>query len=54
MPCRALNEYVAHHHFERNNQGLSNTLITPCPVVNGQGRSVIRNSRLGGILNYYE
>jgi hypothetical protein len=54
MLHRALREYVAHHHLERNHQGLSNTLITPRPVVNGEGRSVIRRSRLGGILNYYE
>jgi hypothetical protein len=49
-----LREYVAHHHLERNHRGLSNTLITPCPVVKGHGRSVMRRSRLGGILNYYE
>ena len=54
MLCRALREYVAHHHLERNHQGLANRLITPCPVVNGHGRSVIRRSRLGGVLNYYE
>ena len=54
MLHRALREYVAHHHLERNHQGLSNTLITPRPVVHGQGRSVIRRSSLGGILNYYE
>ena len=54
MLHRALREYVAHHHLERNHQGLANRLITPCPVVNGHGRSVIRRSRLGGVLNYYE
>jgi len=35
MLYRALREYVAHHHLERNHQGLGNALITPCPVVNG-------------------
>jgi putative transposase len=54
MLHRALREYVAHHHLERNHQRLGNALITPCPIVNGHGRSVIRRSRLGGILNYNE
>jgi len=54
MLRRVLRDYVAHHHRERNHQGLGNALITPCPFVNGRGRSVTRRSRLGGILNYYE
>ena len=29
----ALREYVAHHHLERNHQGLGNALITPCSAV---------------------
>ena len=54
MLGRALCEYVAHHHLERNDQGLGNALITPCAIVEGQARTVGRRSRLGGILNYYE
>jgi putative transposase len=50
----ALREYVAHHHLERNHQGLSNTLIRACPAVGGRDRTISRRSRLGGILNYYE
>jgi transposase InsO family protein len=36
MLHRALREYVAHHHLERNHQGLGNALITPCAIVAGQ------------------
>ena len=54
MLRRALREYVAHHNLERNHQGLGNALITPCPVVRCQGQAVIRRSRLGGVLNYYQ
>jgi transposase InsO family protein len=54
MLCRALREYVAHHHLERNHQGLGNALITPCSAVGSQDRTISRRARLGGILNYYE
>ena len=48
---RALTEYVAHYHRERNHQGLENALIEPAPV-SVAGR-VHRQSRLGGLLNFY-
>lgn len=35
MLHRALREYVADHHFERNHQGLGNVLIAPCAIVEG-------------------
>jgi putative transposase len=54
MLRRALREYVAHHHLERNHQGLGNALITPCAIVESQDRAIGCRSRLGGILNYYE
>jgi len=54
MLHRALREYLAHHHLERNHQGLGNALITPCSAVVSQDRIIDRRSRLGGILNYYE
>jgi hypothetical protein len=54
MLRRALREHVAHHHLERNRQGLGNTLITRCSAVGSQDRTISRRSRLGGILNYYE
>ena len=49
---RAMAEFVAHYHAERNHQGLENELIEPL------GRSgvvgpVRRRRRLGGMLNYY-
>jgi len=41
MLRRALREFIEHHHFERNHQGLANALITPCTVVRaGIARSV--------------
>ena len=48
---RAMTEYVAHYHRERNHQGLENALIEPSPV-SVAGR-VHRQSRLGGLLNFY-
>jgi putative transposase len=54
MLRRALREYVAHHHLERNHQGLGNALITPCAIAESQDRAIGCRSRLGGILNYYE
>jgi len=50
---RAIGEYVAHYHGERNHQGLENRLIQ-CDGRNGDrdGR-VARRGRLGGMLNYY-
>jgi transposase InsO family protein len=54
MLRHALRQYVAHHHLERNHQGLDNRLITARAVQHGNSRSVIRRSRLGGILNDYQ
>src|SRR5262249_5377800 len=48
---RAMSEFVAHYHCERNHQGLENALIEGAPE-SGAGR-VHRQSRLGGLLNYY-
>ena len=49
----ALHEFVAHYHFERNHQGLSNRLIVaPTAEVQTAGR-VQCKQRLGGLLNYY-
>ena len=48
---RAVAEFVAHYHRERNHQGLENALIDGPPDVRG-GR-VHRQQRLGGLLNYY-
>ena len=48
---RAVSEFVAHYHRERNHQGLKNALIEDARLV-GAGR-VQRQSRLGGLLNFY-
>jgi transposase InsO family protein len=50
---RALAEYVAHYHVERNHQGLGNVSIAGRPTTDTQGR-IRRRPRLGGLLNYYE
>ena len=46
-----LREYVEHYHAERNHQDLANTRIDP-PNDRATGR-VVRNKRIGGILNHY-
>ncbi|PYQ92658.1 MAG: integrase [Acidobacteria bacterium] len=48
---RAVTEFVAHYHRERNHQGLENALIEGTPTI-AAGR-VHRQQRLGGLLNYY-
>jgi transposase InsO family protein len=50
---RALTEYVAHFHSERNHQGLGNRLIRPDPAHVGTAGAVQCRERLGGMLNYY-
>jgi transposase InsO family protein len=49
---RAVAEYVAHDHRERNHQGLANELIAGTPVTGTAGH-VQRRPRLGGLLNFY-
>jgi putative transposase len=49
---RAVAEFMAHYHEERNHQGLGNELIEGPAVVQRVGR-VRRQQRLGGLLNYY-
>jgi transposase InsO family protein len=50
---RAVREFVAHYHGERNHQGLQNMLIAGALAPDAAGR-VLRRPRLGGLLNYYE
>jgi transposase InsO family protein len=49
---RALAEFDAHYHAERNHQGLGNELIEPLGRSKIMG-TVRRRQRLGGMLNYY-
>jgi putative transposase len=48
----AVGQFVEHYHCERNHQGLANELIEPDTGTKSQGQ-VVRDSRLGGLLNYY-
>ena len=50
---RAVSEFAAHYHRERNHQGLENRLIEPPPVAKRYGGRVHRRPRLGGMLNFY-
>jgi hypothetical protein len=45
-------EFVAHYHRERNHQGLENALIDGEPTISAG--PVRRQSRLGGLLNFYK
>jgi hypothetical protein len=49
---RAVSEFVAHYHHERNHQGLENRLIEGPPPANSNGR-VLRRERLGGLFSFY-
>jgi transposase InsO family protein len=49
---KAVYEFVAHYHTERNHQALGNRLIVPVMTENTTG-TVERRQRLGGLLNYY-
>jgi hypothetical protein len=51
---RALQQYVAHHHEERNHQGKQNRLLFSLPNRGASGRIVRCKERLGGLLKYYE
>jgi hypothetical protein len=52
---RALAEFSAHYHGERNHQGKGNQLLFPdaCHKSKPRGRSVECRHRLGGLLKYY-
>jgi transposase InsO family protein len=50
---RAVHEFVAHYHRERNHQGLSNELIVGRTRTGTVG-PIRRRQRLGGLLNYYD
>lgn len=50
---RAVTEFVADYHQERNHQGLRNRLIDGIRSHRREGW-IRRRPRLGGLLNYYE
>jgi putative transposase len=50
---RAMHEYIAHYHSERNHQGKSNVLLFP-QITETRGEGPVRcRERLGGLLRYY-
>ena len=50
---RALTEFTAHYHGERNHQGLENSIIEPDGRVGSCEGRIRCRERLGGILKYY-
>ena len=50
---RAVSEFVAHYHQERNHQGLKNQLIETAPEPANTNGRIVRRERLGGLLNFY-
>ena len=50
---RAVHEFIAHYHHERNHQGLSNQLIFPVVVQQQGDGPILSRERLGGVLKYY-
>src|SRR5437762_10985444 len=50
---KAIAEFVAHYHLERNHQGLGNRLIVPIEATGETEETVQRRQRLGGMLNNY-
>jgi transposase InsO family protein len=51
---RAVSNYLAHYHQERNHQGKDNLLLFPVAVAEASSRDAIRcRERLGGLLKYY-
>ena len=52
---RALGEYLAHFHGERNHQGKGNVLLFPERAsTNFDSPEITTTKRLGGLLNYYK
>lgn len=50
---RALQNYLAHYHEERNHQGKNNVLLFPQVRTNRRADVVQCRERLGGLLRYY-
>jgi len=50
---KALTEFTAYYHEERNHQGLGNNIIQPGSEVGQTEGDIHRRERLGGMLSYY-
>jgi len=51
---RAVGEFVAHYHSERNHQGLGNIIPFPATASPDGPGPIRRRERLGGLLNFYQ
>jgi putative transposase len=50
---KAVQQFLAHYHAERNHQGLDNELIDPGEEVKRVAGQIECRERLGGMLRYY-
>jgi transposase InsO family protein len=50
---RALREYSAHYHAERNHQGVGNRLLESLAMDSSTNEPIHCRERLGGMLNFY-
>jgi transposase InsO family protein len=50
---RAVREYPAHYHTERNHQGLGNRLLDMTSEAGSPDEPIQHRERLGGMLNFY-
>ena len=50
---RAVSEFAAHCHQERNHQSLGNEVIVPMKHVGAAHGTIVRKERFGGRLKYY-
>jgi hypothetical protein len=49
---RAIVEYMAHYHGERNHQGLGNALTSGARDDSADAGPVVRRDRIGGLLHF--
>ena len=50
---RALSEFTAHYHRERNHQGVGDVLLLPDAINEDAQGEIRRRERMGGLLNFY-
>jgi putative transposase len=50
---RAISEFMAHYHPERNHQGIENRLIQPGATLTMPSAQIHLRHRLGGMLSFY-
>src|SRR5271155_16377 len=50
---RAVREFLAHYHHERNHQGMDNHILEPGEELGRRDGRLACRQRLGGLLRYY-